>query len=118
MTEITKFPKPKRAPEPDGHERRLSDLEPITREQLAEALGHLGDAATLIGRNVVHYKELTIISHLKDIEETLLETLPGGELFERCEACATPLGPHDNFTTYQDGVYVCCECEPTNPQPK
>lgn len=118
MTEISKFPKPKRAQRPDGQEQGLSDLTPITREQLAEVLGHLGDAATLIGRNVVHYKALTIISHLKDIEETLLETLPGGELIERCEVCVTPLGPDDNFTKYQDGIYVCADCEPIKSQPK
>lgn len=94
----------------------MPEIRPLTREETQEVLSLLGDAATLVGNNVVHVKALTILSKLRDVESTVLSTLPGGECLDKCEACGVPIGTGDQFSSYQDGVRVCSECEPVNSQ--
>lgn len=115
MNNITDFPeKPVRS----KPVKELAELQPITREELEEALSELGDVATLVGKNVVHCKALTIMAKLQNVEAVFLGMLPGGERFDHCEGCGASLGVDDTFVSDAEGNYLCPSCAATCVEPQ
>lgn len=90
-----------------AEQSKLAPIEPMTREEI-ESVRELCSAVIAELQDIPHSTYVRAGQYLGELRTMFEEKLPGG-FFGHCEACNTPLGAEDDFSTSED-VTICADC--------